>query len=81
MITSESPATHSRSFRFGVKATFVGFGAGFAGVPCVPDDGLGIGRGVDVAAGGTTIATLIVSSSPRPIASFTSFRGRSSSRA
>ena len=76
VITSESPATQSRSFLFGVNATFAGgfatagFAVGFF-VGFVP------GFGVTVV-GGTTIATSISSASPRPMASWTSPRGRSS---
>mgnify|MGYP001552889867 CR=1 FL=1 len=65
----------SRNRRFGVKAVLVGFGAGLTGV-VVP--GCGLGRGVGVVTGGTTMATSIVSSSLRPITCLTSRRGRSS---
>ena len=78
MITSESPATHSRSFFVGVNASFVGaLAAGFvAGVRV----GFELGLGVTLV-GGTTIATSIWSASPLPMTSCTIPRGRSSRRA
>ena len=76
MITSESPATQSRSFLFGVNATLAG-GFEVSGFAPASSSAVEPGFGVTVV-GGTTIATSISSASPRPMASWTSPRGRSS---
>ena len=82
VITSESPATQSFSFRSGVNATFLGVagGVGF-GFDVEPVGGFGVVRGVVVGDSGRAISVSISSLPDRPMSAWTPMRGRSSSRA